>query len=87
MPRWHCQTPVYFGLDIVLKLATVNTSIMIFYTGLSIPVEGGKIVGKGHGLYRKLQSYNFVECDFFKDSYPRTGLTCTECCVFLLGQE
>lgn len=40
----YCQITVHFDFDILLKLSTVNTSIMLFYTGLGIPVEGGKIL-------------------------------------------
>jgi len=39
-----CQIPVYFDLGVLLKLSTVNTSIMIFYADVGIPVEGGKIL-------------------------------------------
>lgn len=40
----YCWITVHFDFDILLKLFTVNTSIMLFYIGLGIPVEGGKIL-------------------------------------------
>lgn len=37
------QIPVHLNRDALLKLCTVNTSVMMFYTDPSIPVERAKI--------------------------------------------
>lgn len=40
----YSQILDYFDLDVLFKLSMVNTSIMIFYNGLGIPLEESKML-------------------------------------------
>lgn len=44
MPMAYCQITIHFDCDVLLKFSNVNTSLIVFYAGLTIPIEKGKIL-------------------------------------------